>query len=71
MGLDRGRKAEDVFLEGRGAAAKGLAALEAWVNGLPEEEMAQISLAQLKAWRGEAEEAERIGGSGRGADAGR
>jgi hypothetical protein len=32
-------------------AAKGRPELERWVNELPPDEMARISLAQLKAWR--------------------
>jgi hypothetical protein len=38
-------------------AKKGRNALERWVNELPPDEMARISLAQLKAWRGVADKA--------------
>jgi hypothetical protein len=40
-------------IEASGAvmAAKGRPELERWVNELPPDEMARISLAQLKAWR--------------------
>lgn len=42
---------------GEGMAKKGRNALERWVNELPPDEMARISLAQLKAWRGVADKA--------------
>lgn len=46
-------------IEERGAdmARKGRAELERWVNELPPDEMAKISLAQLKAWRLDADKA--------------
>jgi recombination protein RecT len=50
---------QPVTIEQRGEemAKKGTPALERWVNELPPDEMARISLAQLKAWRGVANKA--------------
>jgi recombination protein RecT len=54
-----GGSPKPVTIEQRGEemAKKGTPALERWVNELPPDEMAKISLAQLKAWRGVANKA--------------
>jgi recombination protein RecT len=46
---------QNIALRGDEIATQGRQQLERWVNELPPDEMAKISLAQLKAWRGVAD----------------